>query len=196
MNLLKALLATVYLLVIGVNATAQAAPTSTAPAPVKVQLETDLGRVVIELDTQKAPKTCANFLHYVDSHFYDGTIFHRVIANFVVQGGGFRYDFTEKETQPAVVNESANGLKNTRGTVAMARHRDPDSATSQFYVNLRASPHLDAKPNQPGYTVFGRVIEGLEVIEAITAEPQGMYRQFPNAPNVPIRILKATRLDG
>ena len=161
----------------------------------EVELETDLGKVVIKLYPEKAPETVKNFLAYVDSHFYDGTIFHRVISNFVVQGGGLRYDFSEKETREPVVNESANGLKNLRGTLAMARFSDPDSATSQFYVNLRDNPHLDPKESKAGYTVFGEVVQGMDVLQAITAEPQGLYRKYPNAPNTPVRILKAKRLD-
>jgi len=158
-----------------------------------VVLETDLGKIEIALFSDKAPLSTKNFLDYVDSHFYDGTIFHRVIPNFVVQGGGLRYDFSEKETKEPVVNESANGLKNLSGTVAMARFSDPDSATAQFYVNMRNNPHLDPAENKPGYTVFGEVISGMEVLYNITQEPQGMYRKFPNAPNNPIRILKAYR---
>ncbi|WP_317929308.1 peptidylprolyl isomerase [Halioxenophilus sp. WMMB6] len=160
----------------------------------QVELETDLGKIVIELYSDKAPVTTANFLKYVDSHFYDGTIFHRVIANFVVQGGGLRYDFTQKETNDPIVNESSNGLLNRRGTLSMARYSDPDSATSQFFINLKDNTNLDPKANKAGYTVFGEVIQGMAVVEAIVAEPQGLYRNYPNAPNAPVRILKAKRL--
>jgi peptidyl-prolyl cis-trans isomerase A (cyclophilin A) len=157
----------------------------------KVVIETDLGKIEIQLFTEQAPKTTANFLEYVGSHFYDGTIFHRVIDNFMAQGGGLRYDFTEKETREPVINESDNGLRNTYGTVAMARFSDPDSATSQFFVNLNNNGHLDPRGNRPGYTVFGEVTNGMHVVHAIAEQPQGMYRAHPNAPNTPIRILKA-----
>ena len=161
----------------------------------QVQLDTDLGEVVIALYPAKAPATVKNFLHYVDSGFYNGTIFHRVKRGFVVQGGGFTFDFVKKSTAGPVKNESANGLKNRTGTLAMARLSDPDSASSQFYFNLANNTHLDATPNQPGYTVFARVIKGFEVVEKIAAEPTGLYRAYPDAPNVPIRILKAYRLN-
>lgn len=158
-----------------------------------VIFETDLGKIEIKLFTEKAPKTCANFLGYVNSHFYDGTIFHRVIPNFMAQGGGLTYDFTQKATRDPVINESDNGLRNTYGTVAMARFSDPDSATSQFFINLNNNPHLDPRGG-PGYTVFGEVISGMDVVHAIAEQPQGIYRSHPNAPNTPIRILKAYRV--
>lgn len=158
-----------------------------------VTLETDLGTIEIELFNKEAPQSCANFLDYVDSHFYNGTIFHRVIPNFMAQAGGLRYDFSKKETKDPVVNESHNGLRNLKGTVAMARFTNPDSATSQFFINLVDNPHLDPRKTTAGYTVFGRVISGMGVVTAIAAEPQGKLRAYPNAPNTPIRILKAYR---
>lgn len=158
-----------------------------------VVLETDLGTIKIALFTEQAPLTTANFLQYVDQHFYDGTIFHRVIPQFMAQVGGLTYDFTEKETGEPVVNESLNGLRNHYGTVAMARYSDPDSATSQFFINLNNNRHLDSRGNYPGYTVFGEIIAGMEVVSQIAMQPQGKHRQYPNAPNEPIRILKAYR---
>ncbi|AFU97373.1 peptidylprolyl isomerase [Simiduia agarivorans] len=162
----------------------------------KVKLETDMGTIVLEVFEDKAPITAQNFLDYVDSGFYDGTIFHRVIPNFVVQGGGFTFDFQRKETKAPIKNESDNGLLNNYGTLSMARLSDPNSATSQFFinVNVRGNPHLDPQKNKPGYAVFAKVVEGIDVVDAITREPRGNIRAFPEAPNVAIRILKARRL--
>ena len=161
----------------------------------QVSLKTDLGTIVIELYPKEAPITVANFLAYVDSKFYDGTIFHRVIPGFVVQGGGMNFEFAGKATRDPIKNESSNGLKNDYKTLSMARTNDPDSATSQFFINLRANPSLDAKENKPGYAVFGKVVEGMDVVEKIVAEPRGMFRAFPDAPNYAVRILSATRLE-
>lgn len=160
----------------------------------RVELQTDLGEIQLELYKDKAPATVENFLAYVDSGFYDGVIFHRVIPGFMVQTGGLTFDFQKKETRGPVANESANGLKNLRGTVAMARLNDPDSATAQFFINLVNNSHLDAQKDKPGYTVFGKVVEGMEVVDKIVAEPRGLYRAFPAAPNTHVRILKAERL--
>ncbi len=160
----------------------------------RVQLKTDLGKITLELYDDKAPITVKNFLHYVNTRFYNGTIFHRVIPGFVVQGGGFTFDFIKKSTRDPIKNESNNGLKNTYGTLAMARRNDPDSATSQFYINLGDNHNLNATPNKPGYTVFGRVVEGMQIVEKITAEPRGLYRDYPDAPNVPVRVLSASQL--
>jgi len=165
-----------------------------ATANPRVLLKTDLGEIIIELYPNKAPRTVANFLSYVNDRFYDGLVFHRVIPDFVVQTGGYSFDFVEKPTREPVANESDNGLKNRYGTVAMARHSDPDSATSQFFINMRHNPRLDAKKNKPGYTVFGKVVQGMDVAKLITKEPRGMYRQFAEAPNVPVRVLIAKQL--
>jgi cyclophilin family peptidyl-prolyl cis-trans isomerase len=132
-------------------------------------VETSHGDFVIQLDPVSAPVTVANFLQYVDEDFYDGTVFHRVVFDFVVQGGGLTPDLVEKEAGLPIVNESDNGLSNTRATVAMARTDDPDSATTQFFINLKDNPELDATPEQPGYTVFGRVVEGMETVDHIAA---------------------------
>ncbi|BFM20417.1 peptidylprolyl isomerase [Gilvimarinus japonicus] len=158
-----------------------------------VTFETDLGRLVIELYPEKAPVTVANFLAYVDNGFYDGTIFHRVIPGFVVQGGGFTFDFKRKETLPPIVNESDNGLENQYLTLSMARTNAVDSATSQFFINLKHNPSLDASEDKPGYAVFGKVIEGEAVVEKIVAEPRGVFRSYPDAPNAAVRILKSSR---
>ncbi len=161
-----------------------------------VKLETDLGEITVNLFSEQAPATVENFLTYVDDGFYNGTIFHRVIPGFMVQGGGLTFDFTEKETREPVVNESHNGLRNARGTLAMARYSDPNSATAQFFINLVNNPHLDNYPGRPGYTVFGEVISGMEVVDEIVTRPPGNTRRHPNAPSEPIRILKAYRVEA
>ena len=153
----------------------------------KVYMKTDLGEVVFELYPGKAPATVANFLQYCRDGFYAGTIFHRVVPGFVVQGGGYTFDYVRKETREPVKNESDNGLLNLEGTVAMARFKDPDSATSQFYFNLKHNRHLDPVKEKPGYTVFGKLVSGHDVLLEITREPLGKYR--PEAPDLPVRIL-------
>ncbi len=161
----------------------------------RVELKTDLGVIQIELFAKEAPVTVENFLTYTNSGFYNGIIFHRIVPGFVVQGGGFTFDFQKKETQDPIVNESANGLQNLRGTLSMARTNDPDSATSQFFINLVDNTRLDAQEDKPGYAVFGRVVEGMDVVEKMVEQPRGLYRQHPSAPNMPIRILEAKRID-
>ena len=178
---------------------AGAAGAAGAWAGPRVALETDLGRIVIELDAERAPRTVANFLRYVREGFYDGTIFHRVVPGFVVQGGGFTADLVRKPTHPPIPNESDNGLSNRRGTVAMARTRDPDSATSQFYINLADNAFLDHRPpaaRPSGYTVFGRVVEGMDVVEAIVRRPTGPAGPFPrDVPRPPVVIRSARVLE-
>jgi len=136
--------------------------------PPKVKLQTNLGDIVIELDDQNAPVTTENFLKYVEEGFYNGTIFHRVIKNFMIQGGGFTADMSRKQVHPPIVNEAANGLKNLRGTISMARTDNPNSATSQFFINHVDNNALNYIPNRnPGYAVFGKVIDGLDVVDKI-----------------------------
>jgi len=152
------------------------AATSTAPAAdarhPRVVMETSLGRIVIELDAEKAPKTVENFLRYVDAGFYDGTVFHRVISNFMIQGGGFTADLAQKRTRPPIQNEAKNGLKNKRGTIAMARMREPHSATAQFFINVVDNSRLDYPSFDGwGYCVFGKVVEGMEVVDKIRKTP-------------------------
>ena len=161
----------------------------------QVLLQTDLGDIQIELFPQSAPKTVANFLSYVDDGFYDGTIFHRVIPGFMIQTGGFTFDFKRKPTKDPVVNESNNGLQNKVGTVAMARTNNPDSATSQFFINAVNNAYLDYNTRQKkaGYTVFGKVTKGMDVVRKIEQQPRGRYRLFRDAPNETIRIIKASR---
>ncbi|PLW69748.1 peptidylprolyl isomerase [Pseudohalioglobus lutimaris] len=165
---------------------------SHAPNPL-VTLKTSDGSITLRLFRDKAPATVDNFLAYVDAGFYNGTIFHRVIPDFMVQGGGFLPDMSEKETREPVASESNNRLHNTRGTVAMARTNDPDSATSQFFINVRNNLRLDWSPGQPGYTVFGEVIEGMSVVDYIVTAPTGNVGGHQNVPLQPITILEVTR---
>jgi cyclophilin family peptidyl-prolyl cis-trans isomerase len=154
----------------------------------EVKLVTSYGDIVLRLDSTAAPKTVANFLDYVNSKFYDGTIFHRVIANFMIQGGGMTPDMTEKATKHSIVNEADNGLKNVRRTVAMARRPDPNSASSQFFINLKDNPALDYKSKTSsgwGYCVFGRVIQGMSVVDSIAkvqTTSVGMNQDVPVKP--------------
>lgn len=159
---------------------------------VMVKLETSKGDIVLELNKKAAPVTVANFLTYVNEGFYDGTIFHRVIANFMVQGGGFTPDMAQKKTHPPIVNEADNGLKNDRGTIAMARTNNPDSATSQFFINHKDSTFLNyAGKGKPGYAVFGKVVEGMDVVDAIAAVKTTRKGRFSDVPAEPVMIKSA-----
>jgi len=160
-----------------------------APQPLQVKLETAKGDIVIELNRKAAPVTVANFVRYVDEGFYDGTIFHRVIPGFMIQGGGHSLDMSEKPTRAPIKNEAANGLKNTRGTIAMARTSQPNSATSQFFINHGDNAMLDyGSPRDPnGYAVFGKVIKGMGVVDAIAVGAtvvRGREKSFPVKPVV------------
>lgn len=161
-----------------------------------VRLETSKGVIEIELEDARAPKTVANFLAYVRAGHYDSTIFHRVIPGFVIQGGGFTAAFVQKPTRPPIPNEAANGLKNERGTIAMARTANPDSATAQFFINLKHNAFLDHRDPSPegiGYCVFGRVVSGMEVVDAIAAVPTGAGGPFPkDVPRDTVVITKAS----
>jgi cyclophilin family peptidyl-prolyl cis-trans isomerase len=165
-----------------------------APAtPARVKFETTAGAFVVELNPARAPLSSANFLQYVRDGHYDGTIFHRVVGNFVVQGGGYTLDGTEKPTRPTIPNESGNGLSNRRGTVALARHDDPHSAAAQFYVNIVDNLSLDPGPNRWGYAVIGRVVEGMDVIDKIASVATGNKAPFgDDVPMDPVVITKAT----
>jgi peptidyl-prolyl cis-trans isomerase A (cyclophilin A) len=173
-------------------AAALAAPAGAADP--RVKLETTKGTIVIELDKAKAPITVGNFLDYVKSGFYDGTVFHRVIPNFMIQGGGFTPNMEQKPTREAIVNESANGLVNKRGTVAMARTPDPNSATAQFFINLKDNSFLDKANAQDGvgYCVFGKVVEGMSIVDAIAGLQTGNAGSFQNVPMQPVVIKKAS----
>ena len=175
------------------------APAPAAPAHPRVALETSKGNIVVELYQDKAPKTVKNFLDYVKAGFFNGTIFHRVIPNFMVQGGGFTPDMTEKPTRPPIQNEADNGLANQRGTLAMARTPDPHSAGAQFFINLKDNTFLNhtAKTSQGwGYAVFGRVVEGMEVVDAIAQVPTATKGMYENVPAQPVVITRARLLSA
>ncbi len=174
-----------------------AAQAADAPAAQpKVEFVTTMGKFVVQLDPARAPKTVTNFLDYVKSGFYKGTIFHRVIPGFMVQGGGFTSDMKQKPTRAPIPLESQNGLRNLRGTIAMARTSDPNSATSQFFVNVADNASLDyPKPDGYGYAVFGKVISGMDVIDKIVAVPTKNEGPFQNVPVKPIVIEDAKVLN-
>lgn len=158
--------------------------------------ETSQGNFTLELYPEKAPKTVANFLQYVKDGFYENTIFHRVINHFMIQGGGFERDLTEKPTRAPIANEADNGLLNETGTIAMARTMDPDSATAQFFINLIDNPFLNyvsPDPEQIGYCVFGKVISGMDVVQKIGVSPTGNVGRFTDVPIKPI-IIKSVKL--
>ena len=160
----------------------------------KVRLATSLGDIVVELDAEKAPKTVDNFLQYVKAGHYDGTIFHRVIENFMIQGGGMKPDMSEKATRAPIPLESRSGLSNVRGTLAMARTMDPNSATAQFFINVKDNAFLD-QPNARdgnGYAVFGKVIAGMDVVDKIKVVPVADKGGHQNVPTTPVTIKKAT----
>ena len=163
-----------------------------ADAP-RVKFATTLGDFVVELAPEKAPKTVENFLQYVKDKHYDGTVFHRVIEIFMVQGGGFTPDMKQKPTRAPVALEAGNGLKNEMGTIAMARTGDPDSATSQFFINVRDNPALDApSPDGHGYAVFGKVLSGMDIISKLKVVPTGDKGPYRDVPLEPVVIKSAT----
>ena len=172
-----------------------AAGVAAAEENVSVEIVTNVGTMTVELWPTKAPATVQNFLDRVDERHYDGLIFHRVIANFMIQGGGFDPDMNEREPPRTVVNESSNGERNRRWTIAMARYADPDSAGAQFYINAKDNPHLNAQPDQPGYTVFGKLTAGIDVAEEIELTDTGTIGRFPNVPLTPIVIETIRRVE-
>lgn len=160
----------------------------------KVKMTTSLGAFVIQLDHAKAPVSAANFVDYVKSGFYNGTIFHRVIPGFMAQGGGFDSSFAQKDTKAPIKNEADNGLKNKRGTLAMARTNDPNSATAQFFINYKDNGFLDHTSPTPsgwGYAVFGEVIEGMDVVDEMAKQPTGNRGMHQDVPKTDIVIEKA-----
>lgn len=159
-----------------------------------IKITTSEGVIEVELEDEKAPETVKNFLQYADSYFYNGLIFHRVIKNFMIQTGGITFDYQRKETNDPIINESHNGLLNNKGTLAMARHNHPDSATSQFFINLRDNPHLNFKPGKPGYTVFGKVVKGMDIVKKIGRAPVKRYARFQNLPRKAIYIERVERI--
>ena len=157
-----------------------------------IRFETSLGDFTVELFEKDAPLSVANFLSYIDGEFFDGTIFHRIVPGFVIQGGGFTEDMTQKKTQSPVKNEADNGRKNKRGTLSMARTSDVNSATSQFFVNLKDNEFLDHSRGNFGYAVFAQVTEGMDVIDKIAAVETGRKRGFDDVP-VEAVIMKSVR---
>lgn len=160
-----------------------------------VKLETSMGEIVLELNPEKAPVTTANFLQYVKDGFYNGTIFHRVIGNFMIQGGGFDANMKQKATRPPIKNEADNGLSNDTYTIAMARTPDPDSASAQFFINVANNKmlnHRDKSPQGWGYAVFGKVVKGQKVVDKIKAVATGNRGMHQNVPREPVTIIKAT----
>ena len=166
---------------------------SWAQAEPKVLIKTSMGDIVVQLDEAKAPKTVANFVQYVKDKQYDGTVFHRVMDGFMIQGGGMDANMKEKTTRAPIPLEANNGLKNDIGTIAMARTSDPNSATAQFFINVANNDMLNApKPDGHGYAVFGRVVQGMEVVNKIRAVPTGNRGMHQNVPSQPITIVSAT----
>ena len=169
----------------------------------KVLMETTDGEITIELFADKSPITVENFLQYVEDGHYDGTVFHRVISNFMIQGGGFTAELKEKPTRGPIVNESVNKLHNTRGTLAMARTNDPDSASAQFFINQRSNLRLDWSGGKEGYTVFGEVVDGMQIVDIISLSDTGTAQaqttrgptSFQDVPIKPIVILSISRLN-
>jgi cyclophilin family peptidyl-prolyl cis-trans isomerase len=170
-----------------------AAPSIGQDTPPRVALETSLGTMVLELNAEKAPITVENFLDYVDRGWYDGTIFHRVIDGFMIQGGGFTADMQKKITRPEIENESKNGLSNKRGTISMARLPDPHTATAQFFINSVDNEGLDASGSDFGYAVFGEVVEGLEVVDAISKVKTGIKSGMRDVPDETVVIKSVKR---
>lgn len=165
----------------------------------KVKMQTTKGTLVLELDDGKAPETVRNFIEYVQSGHYDGTIFHRVIDGFMIQGGGFTKDMNQKETKAPIRNEASNGLRNKRGTIAMARTMVVDSATSQFFINLVDNDFLDFTSPTPqgyGYAVFGKVVDGMDVVDAIAKVKTGYHGPHQNVPEEAVVVTQATVLQA
>ncbi len=182
------------------DATKPAAPADAAkPVPAEskmvfVKMSTSMGDIIIQLDGEKAPVSTANFLSYVDKNFYNGTIFHRVISNFMIQGGGFTPDMQQKPTDKPIKNEWQNGLKNVRGSIAMARTSNPDSATSQFFINVQNNSGLDQANGGAAYAVFGKVVAGMDVVDAIRAVKTTTKPPHADVPAEPVTITTVTRL--
>ncbi len=184
----------IFMMLILTSTLSFATEKSMSTAQPKVKLTTTLGEIIIQLNTEKAPVSSANFLDYVKAGFYDGTIFHRVIPGFMAQGGGFDTSFAQKTTKAPIINEADNGLTNKRGTLAMARTNDPNSATAQFFINYKDNSflnHTGKNASGWGYAVFGEVIEGLDVVDAMAKEPTSNRGGHQDVPNKDIIIDKA-----
>jgi peptidyl-prolyl cis-trans isomerase A (cyclophilin A) len=179
---------------VALQAPSPAPSPSASPSGPIVLMQTSLGDIKIRLDREKAPISVDNFLGYVKTHHYDGTIFHRVIPNFMAQGGGMDVAMKPRPTKPPIKNEGQNGLKNLRGTLAMARTNDPDSATDQFFINVKDNAFLDPSPRNPaGYAVFGEVVEGMDVVDKIVTTPTTAKGPHENLPQTPV-VIKSARL--
>jgi cyclophilin family peptidyl-prolyl cis-trans isomerase len=161
----------------------------------RVNIVTQFGTIEVELTPALAPQTVANFLALVDNQFYDGLVFHRVIANFMIQGGGYNTSMTYKPAPDTVPNESFNGVRNRKGTIAMARLSDPDSADSQFFINVKDNTHLDGNGDQPGYTVFGQVVSGYDVVEQIELVDTHLSHGMAAVPEEPVVIKTIQRVE-
>jgi cyclophilin family peptidyl-prolyl cis-trans isomerase len=188
---LAAVAAVLALGTVSLSAQPQTPAPAAKPNP-RVALDTSKGKIVVELFPDKAPLSVANFLQYVKSGFYDGVIFHRVIPSFMVQTGGFTPDMKQKPTKGQISNESKNGLRNERGTLAMARLSEPHTASSQFFINLKDNRSLDYSPRGWGYTVFGRVVEGMDVVDAIATVRTTTKGPHGDVPVEPVTIKKAS----
>ena len=183
-----------FLVICGLAATLAAPPAAAQNNPAVV-IETSLGAITAELDRRNAPVSVANFLAYAENGFYNGTVFHRVIRGFMIQGGGMTADLERKETRAPIRNEATNGLANDRGTLAMARTNVVDSATAQFFINVVDNPGLNNRGTDPGsygYAVFGRVIDGLDVVDQIENVATGRRGPFQNVPNTTVEIISVT----
>lgn len=165
-------------------------------ANTNLQIKTNLGNINIELYDEQAPTSVKNFKSYVNSQFYNGTIFHRVIPGFMIQGGGFDSNMKEKATQAPIQNEANNGLKNTRGTLAMARTNNPNSATSQFFINVANNDFLNKSVGNPGYAVFGKVTQGLDVVDKIVNTPTGTVGMYQDVPKQAVKIISIQTTDN
>ncbi len=183
-----------FVLMLAVVAGSASAQAPAAKPHPRVALDTNKGRIVLELYQDKAPKSVENFLQYVKAGFYDGVIFHRVIPSFMIQGGGFAPDMSQKTTRGEIQNEADNGLKNERGTIAMARLSAPHSASAQFFINLKANASLDHRDKSAGwgYAVFGKVVEGMDVVDAIAAVRTSTKGPHGDVPVEPVIIKKAS----
>ena len=184
----------IFMMLILTSTLSFATEKSMSTAQPKVKLTTTLGEIIIQLNTEKAPVSSANFLDYVKAGFYDGTIFHRIIPGFMAQGGGFDTSFAQKATKAPIINEADNGLTNKRGTLAMARTNDPNSATAQFFINYKDNSflnHTGKNASGWGYAVFGEVIEGLDVVDAMAKEPTSNRGGHQDVPKKDIIIDKA-----
>jgi len=190
---LTALIAAAVLLAPGQAPEKSPAPSKPAPEGPVVVLSTSVGNITLALFPDKAPLSVDNFLKYVRAGHYDGTIFHRVKPRFMIQGGGMDAKMQERPTRPAIKNEASNGLSNKRGTLAMARTNDPDSATAQFFINVVDNGFLDYKPGSAGYAVFGEVTQGMDVVDRIVAMPTTSKGPHENVPLTPV-VIKSARV--